>query len=180
VFDPACDERVCALVTHGVKRVSLSRCASRVALALEHDLRRAGATLAVPTLFVRGERDTAFVVEQERHLAMLIPGVASSESPKTPDICIRCQSRVARRHDHALARGVARVLNARGGGAKLRAMRCQVERSTRGRRLRGRYADYPASKASARRKRSRWKSCAPQSCSISKCAYDVTTADGPN
>lgn len=81
VFDPACDDRVCALVIHGIKRVSLSRVREQVALAFEHDLRRAGATLAVPTLLVRGERDTAFVVEQERHLAALIPDAASERSP---------------------------------------------------------------------------------------------------
>jgi pimeloyl-ACP methyl ester carboxylesterase len=61
--------------------VSLRRVREQVALAFEHDLRRTYGAIAAPTLIVRGERDTAFVVQQEAQLVERIPGAAIARSP---------------------------------------------------------------------------------------------------
>ena len=81
VFDPRCDERVCALMVAGVKRLRLSRLREQIALALEYDLRRASGAIATPTLLVAGERDTAFALDQLETLAGRIPGAERARSP---------------------------------------------------------------------------------------------------
>jgi pimeloyl-ACP methyl ester carboxylesterase len=81
VFDPRCDERVCALMVAGVKRLRLRRLREQIALALEHDLRRASRAIATPTLLIAGERDTAFALDQLEVLAGRIPGAERALSP---------------------------------------------------------------------------------------------------
>ncbi len=81
VYDPCCDERVLALVRHAIRRAPVRDAAVMVRLALGHDARAALASLAVPALVIRGERESAFVVEAAAELMALLPRAESAVLP---------------------------------------------------------------------------------------------------
>lgn len=74
VFDAACDERVVALMRHGIRRVPLRLLRERLDLAFGFDVRDSLGRLDVPTLIVCAEHDTEFARRSADELLAAIPG----------------------------------------------------------------------------------------------------------
>lgn len=76
VFDAACDERVVALMRHGIRRVPLRLLRERLDLAFGFDVRDSLRSLGVPTLIVCAEHDTEFARRSAQELLAAIPGAS--------------------------------------------------------------------------------------------------------
>ncbi|NOT33364.1 MAG: alpha/beta hydrolase [Candidatus Eisenbacteria bacterium] len=73
VFDACCDAEVVEFVRFGIRNFALSDARAMVALAFAHDARAELERLAVPTLVVVGECETAWALAAARRLAVVLP-----------------------------------------------------------------------------------------------------------
>ena len=81
VFDPRCDDRVLAIVRHGIRGVPIGVASRCVRLAFTHDTRATLPGIACRTLLVVGERETRWAREATEALGRLIPGAETRISP---------------------------------------------------------------------------------------------------
>lgn len=81
VYDTRCDDRVLDFVRYCIRDVPVTVARDLVGLAYGHDLRTQLPGLAMPTLIVDGERESAFVHQSSEELLRLIPGATHQRSP---------------------------------------------------------------------------------------------------
>jgi 3-oxoadipate enol-lactonase len=81
VYDPRCDDAVVSLVLRAVRSVPVSQAVRCVRLARAHDLGGRLGAVAVPSLVVVGERESAFAHRAAAALSGAIPGAALAVSP---------------------------------------------------------------------------------------------------